>query len=101
MNWSACSSASCRPAAGPNCPPLGVVAQADFPMTPLRLRPGTLVALTTDGLVESTEADIDEGMNRLAHGLAVSDPEHLGLVADALLEGARRSDDVALLLLRY
>ncbi|WP_328753499.1 SpoIIE family protein phosphatase [Streptomyces sp. NBC_00285] len=82
-------------------PPLGVVAQADFPMTPLRLRPGTLVALTTDGLVESNEADIDEGMDRLARGLAASDPAHLGLVADALLGGARRSDDVALLLLRY
>ncbi|NEB06295.1 SpoIIE family protein phosphatase [Streptomyces sp. SID13726] len=82
-------------------PPLGVVAQADFPMTPLRLRPGTLVALTTDGLVESTEADIDEGMERFAHELSVSDPAHLGLVADALLGNARRSDDVALLLLRY
>ncbi|MFK4101869.1 SpoIIE family protein phosphatase [Streptomyces sp. NPDC019531] len=82
-------------------PPLGVLAQADFPMSPLRLSPGTLVALTTDGLVESTEADIDEGMDRFAHELAVSDPAHLGLVADALLGGARRSDDVALLLLRY
>ncbi|MGC0343420.1 SpoIIE family protein phosphatase [Streptomyces sp. SLBN-8D4] len=82
-------------------PPLGVVAQADFPMTPLRLRPGTVVALTTDGLVESTEADIDVGMDRFAHGLGVSDPGHLGLVADVLLGGARRSDDVALLLLRY
>lgn len=70
-------------------------------MTPLRLRPGTLIALTTDGLVESTEADIDEGMDHFAHGLAVSDPDHLDLVADALLGGARRSDDVALLLLRY
>ncbi|MDO0938739.1 SpoIIE family protein phosphatase [Streptomyces sp. DG2A-72] len=82
-------------------PPLGVVTQADFPMYPLRLQPGTLVALTTDGLVESTEADIDEGMDRFARELAVSDPAHLGLVADALLGNARRSDDVALLLLRY
>ncbi|MFJ6386662.1 SpoIIE family protein phosphatase [Streptomyces sp. NPDC091972] len=82
-------------------PPLGVVAQADFPMTPLRLLPGTLVALTTDGLVESTEADIDTGMDRFARGVATADPAHLGLVADVLLGGARRSDDVALLLLRY
>ncbi|CAM5228013.1 hypothetical protein SGLAM104S_06325 [Streptomyces glaucescens] len=52
-------------------PPLGVVAQADFPMTPLRLQPGTLLALTTDGLVESADADIDEGMDRLAHRLAL------------------------------
>jgi anti-sigma regulatory factor (Ser/Thr protein kinase) len=78
-----------------------VVAQADFPMTPLRLQPGTLLALTTDGLVESADADIDEGMDRLAHRLAGSDPAHLGLVADALLTGARRSDDIALLLMRY
>ncbi|MCX4705622.1 SpoIIE family protein phosphatase [Streptomyces sp. NBC_01352] len=82
-------------------PPLGVVRQADFPMSPLRLPPGTVLALTTDGLVESHEADIDEGMDRFAHELAVSDPAHLGLVADALLGNARRSDDVALLLLRY
>ncbi|NUP17185.1 MAG: serine/threonine-protein phosphatase, partial [Streptomyces sp.] len=82
-------------------PPLGVVAQADFPMTPLRLRPGTLIALTTDGLVESADSDIDEGMDRFARELSVSDPTHLGLVADALLGNARRSDDVALLLVRY
>ncbi|MEU6148339.1 ATP-binding SpoIIE family protein phosphatase, partial [Streptomyces sp. NPDC047081] len=82
-------------------PPLGVVTQADFPMSLLRLQPGTVVALMTDGLVESAEADIDEGVDRVAHELAVSDPAHLGLVADALLGNAHRSDDVALLLLRY
>ncbi|MFG3265448.1 MULTISPECIES: SpoIIE family protein phosphatase [Streptomyces] len=82
-------------------PPLGVVTQADFPMTPLRLMPGTVIALTTDGLVESAELDIDTGMDRLAHELSVSDPAHLGLVADALLGNAHRGDDVALLLMRY
>lgn len=82
-------------------PPLGVMAQADFPMSPLRLRPGTVVALTTDGLVESVEADIDEGMDRLARRLAAADPADLGLVADGLLGKAPRSDDVALLLMRY
>ncbi|MFF0105851.1 SpoIIE family protein phosphatase [Streptomyces hirsutus] len=82
-------------------PPLGVMAQADFPMSPLRLRPGTVVALTTDGLVESVEADIDEGMDRLARRLATADPADLGLVADGLLGRAPRSDDVALLLMRY
>ncbi|MFD7131240.1 SpoIIE family protein phosphatase [Streptomyces sp. NPDC059894] len=82
-------------------PPLGVVDQADFPMTPLRLLPGTVLALTTDGLVESAASDIDTGMEQLAHGLSVSDPAHLDLVADALLGDAHRGDDVALLLLRY
>ncbi|MFI2759163.1 SpoIIE family protein phosphatase [Streptomyces echinatus] len=82
-------------------PPLGVLAQAEFPMTPLRLQPGTVIALTTDGLVESAEADLDSGMDRLAGELAAADPAHLGLVADALLTGAHRGDDVALLLMRY
>lgn len=82
-------------------PPLGVLAQAEFPMTPLRLQPGTVLALTTDGLVESADTDMDEGMDRLARGLAAADPGHLGLVADALLTGAHRGDDVALLLTRY
>ncbi len=82
-------------------PPLGVLTRAEFPMTPLRLQPGTVLALTTDGLVESAEADIDEGMARFAAELAAADPGHLGLVADALLTGAHRGDDVALLLMRY
>ncbi|MFI0806119.1 SpoIIE family protein phosphatase [Streptomyces echinatus] len=82
-------------------PPLGVLDQAEFPMTPLRLQPGTVIALTTDGLVESAEADLDSGMDRLAGELAAADPAHLGLVADALLTGAHRGDDVALLLMRY
>ncbi|WP_225097602.1 SpoIIE family protein phosphatase [Streptomyces sp. CoH27] len=82
-------------------PPLGVVGQADFPMTPLRLQPGTVLALTTDGLVESVDCDLDEGMERLVRELSAADPEHLGQVADALLAGAHRTDDVALLLMRY
>ncbi|MFI8243815.1 SpoIIE family protein phosphatase [Streptomyces sp. NPDC085866] len=82
-------------------PPLGVLTQADFPITPLRLQPGTVLALTTDGLVESAETDIDVGLDRLTSELATADPGHLGLVADALLTGAHRSDDVALLLMRY
>ncbi|MYS41864.1 PAS sensor protein, partial [Streptomyces sp. SID5998] len=53
------------------------------------------------GLVESPDADIDVGIDRLARGLVGADPGHLGLVADALLTGARRDDDIALLLMRY
>ncbi|MEU3414597.1 SpoIIE family protein phosphatase [Streptomyces sp. NPDC006658] len=82
-------------------PPLGVLDRAEYPMTPLRLKPGTVIALTTDGLVESAALDLDAGMDRLARALAAADPGHLGLVADALLGGAHRADDVALLLMRY
>ncbi|MFF8404271.1 SpoIIE family protein phosphatase [Streptomyces sp. NPDC014846] len=82
-------------------PPLGVLGRAEFPMTPLRLQPGTVLALTTDGLVESADEDLDVGMERLARALAAADPAHLGQVADALLTGAHRGDDVALLLMRF
>ncbi|MCX3289967.1 SpoIIE family protein phosphatase [Streptomyces sp. NEAU-H22] len=82
-------------------PPLGVVTRADFPMSPLRLPPGTVIALVTDGLVETPESDIDEGMEYLAGRLAEAATTDMGLIADALLGNAARSDDVALLLLRY
>ncbi|MFF7754609.1 SpoIIE family protein phosphatase [Streptomyces sp. NPDC007971] len=82
-------------------PPLGVLSQAEFPITLLRFQPGTVLALTTDGLVESADSDIDIGLERLSRELAGSDPAHLGLVADALLSDAHRGDDVALLLVRY
>ncbi|MFF2655128.1 SpoIIE family protein phosphatase [Streptomyces sp. NPDC058045] len=82
-------------------PPLGVVAEADYPMTPLRLQPGSLLVLTTDGLVEASDLDLDEGLARLCTALHDADPADLGLVADALLAGADRHDDVALLMLRY
>ncbi|GGQ78134.1 SpoIIE family protein phosphatase [Streptomyces asoensis] len=82
-------------------PPLGVVTRAEFPMTPLRLVPGAVVVLTTDGLVESAGLDIDTGLDRLARAASAADPAHLGLVADTLLGGAHRGDDVALLLMRY
>lgn len=82
-------------------PPLGVVHQADFPMNALRLRPGTVLALATDGLVESAQEDIEVGLDRLARELADADPADIAPVADALLGNARRDDDVALLLLRF
>lgn len=82
-------------------PPLGVLDRADFPMTQLALRPGTLLALTTDGLVESSELPLDDGLRRMAGELAAADPSRLGPVADALLADANRGDDVALLLMRY
>ena len=70
-------------------------------MSPLRLRPGTVIALTTDGLVESPTPTSTPAWTGCADELAASDPAHLGLVADALLGARDRSDDVALLLVRY
>ncbi|MFB9391811.1 SpoIIE family protein phosphatase [Streptomyces coeruleoprunus] len=83
-------------------PPLGVLADAEFPMTELGLSPGTLVTLLTDGLVESSTLTLDEGLRAVRELLAGADPADPGRVADELVASTRRrDDDVAVLLLRY
>ncbi|MFF4834955.1 SpoIIE family protein phosphatase [Streptomyces sp. NPDC001315] len=83
-------------------PPLGILAEADFPMTAVALAPGTVLALVTDGLVEAADLPLDEGMRRTRTALAAADPGDPGRMADELLgDAGRREDDVALLLLRY
>ncbi|MGI5380359.1 SpoIIE family protein phosphatase [Streptomyces sp. CA-251387] len=82
--------------------PLGVLAEAEFPMTAVALAPGTVLALVTDGLVEAADLPLDEGMDRTRAALATADPTDPGRMADQLLgDAGRREDDVALLLLRY
>ncbi|MFI7501505.1 SpoIIE family protein phosphatase [Streptomyces sp. NPDC049687] len=83
-------------------PPLGILAEAEFPMTSVALAPGTVLALVTDGLVEAADLPLDEGMRRTRTSFAAADPADPGAMADALLgDAGRREDDVALLLLRY
>jgi anti-sigma regulatory factor (Ser/Thr protein kinase)/PAS domain-containing protein len=82
--------------------PLGVLAEAEFPMTAVALAPGTVLVLVTDGLVESAGMHLDEGVRRTRDALAAADPSDPGRMADELLgDAGRREDDVALLLLRY
>jgi serine phosphatase RsbU (regulator of sigma subunit) len=88
---------------------LGVDPKARYPVTHLRLEPGAVLALYTDGLVERPGADIDEGIGALRTALAQAaagtgrpgGPSLAG-VADRLTERARntpdRPDDIALLL---
>ncbi|MEW2417220.1 SpoIIE family protein phosphatase [Streptomyces sp. NPDC046866] len=83
-------------------PPLGVLPDAEFPMTEVGLTPGSLLVLLTDGLVESARLPLDEGMRRVCEVLAAADPGDAGAAADELvLAVGRRDDDVALLILRY
>lgn len=82
--------------------PLGILEEAEFPMTAVALTPGTVLALVTDGLVEAADLPLDEGMRRTRAALAAADPADPGRMADELLGDVdRREDDVALLLLRY
>ncbi|MEU8590066.1 SpoIIE family protein phosphatase [Streptomyces sp. NPDC048664] len=88
---------------------LGVDPGARYPVTHLRLEPGAVLALYTDGLVEQPGTDIDDGVEILRRALSrageVGD-RHGGAVladiADRLIERACRTpdrpDDIALLL---
>ncbi|POX46704.1 diguanylate cyclase [Streptomyces sp. Ru71] len=87
---------------------LGVDPAARYPVAELRMAPGAVLALYTDGLVERPGFDIDDGIAalRLAltrAGAPGTDPgcRSLADVADRLTATARnadRPDDIALLL---
>ena len=88
---------------------LGVDTAAQYPVGELRLEPGAVLALYTDGLVERPGLDIDDGVGALRvalakAGAAVGRPARPSLtsVADRLTATARhtadRPDDIALLL---
>ncbi|MDQ1014207.1 SpoIIE family protein phosphatase [Streptomyces afghaniensis] len=82
-------------------PPLGI-GGLPFESTELELPEGSLLALYTDGLVESRERDVDQGVAELLRVLNDSVTSLEGLcdtVMDALLP-ERRTDDAALLVAR-
>ncbi len=85
-------------------PLLGITASATYPGTEVELGPGCLLALYTDGLVESPGVDLEDALAAL--GRRLGEVGHLPLdeVADRLVReyaGAdERGDDIALLLLR-
>lgn len=88
---------------------LGVDPQATYPVAELRMEPGAVLALYTDGLVERPGVDIDDGISALRVALARAGApgarpggRSLAGVADRLTATARhmadRPDDIALLL---
>ncbi|MFI5820519.1 SpoIIE family protein phosphatase [Streptomyces rishiriensis] len=82
-------------------PPLGI-GGLPFEATELELPEGSLLALYTDGLVESRELDAGHRIGELLRGLnhtATSLEELCDTVMDAVLP-ERRTDDAALLLAR-
>jgi serine phosphatase RsbU (regulator of sigma subunit) len=82
--------------------PLGVGGVA-FESRELELEPGSVLALYTDGLIESRGSGIDSGMDNLARTLAASSAEPFGpSYASTLINRLvpDPADDVALLLAR-
>ncbi|MEU0844536.1 SpoIIE family protein phosphatase [Streptomyces sp. NPDC005962] len=85
----------------PAGPPLGL-GSLPFESAELELPAGSLIALFTDGLIETCDQDIDVGLGRLSNALAQPGlplEELCSTVIDALLTRPQ-SDDVALLLAR-
>ncbi|MCP3753990.1 SpoIIE family protein phosphatase [Streptomyces sp. TBY4] len=86
---------------GPPGTPLGTGGR-EFRTEEVRLGPGSLLVLYTDGLIESRERDLDEGMAGLAGALRGAG-EPLEALCDAILERLlpeAPQDDVAVLLAR-
>ncbi|GGU39748.1 SpoIIE family protein phosphatase [Streptomyces lavendofoliae] len=81
---------------------LGIDARAAYPVTRLRMAPGDVLALYTDGLVERPGTDIDVGIERLRRTLAGIGTRPLADSAERLIREASpagdRPDDIALLL---
>lgn len=83
-------------------PLLGVDSTSTYPATTIELPPGSLLALYTDGLVETPGADLDLATAALARVLTEADLNDLDHVIDALLHQGRPNgqylDDIAVLL---
>ncbi|MEU9899016.1 SpoIIE family protein phosphatase [Streptomyces phaeochromogenes] len=85
----------------PAGPPLGL-GGLPFESLDIELPEGSLLALYTDGLIESRDSDLDEGTSRLRRALAVP-AASLDALCDSVLAAVlprRPSDDVALLVAR-
>jgi serine phosphatase RsbU (regulator of sigma subunit) len=85
---------------------LGVEEEARFQTVEVPLRPGAVLTLYTDGLVERPGTDLGVSIDLLADRIARADDEPLDVLADTIVEDAERtaasrcSDDMALLLVR-
>jgi serine phosphatase RsbU (regulator of sigma subunit) len=82
-------------------PPLGV-GGLPFETTELSLSPGSVLALYSDGLVRSSDRDIDTGLTKLCDALSVPEAS-LNAACDTVLRALaadRPADDITLLLAR-
>jgi serine phosphatase RsbU (regulator of sigma subunit) len=82
--------------------PIGVADHPVWQTTTLDLRPGTVLCLFTDGLVERRHTPIDDRLDRLSQAVTADSPERVcAAVMGALVGREAASDDIALLVLRW
>ncbi|MGW8528829.1 MULTISPECIES: SpoIIE family protein phosphatase [Nocardiopsidaceae] len=82
-------------------PPLGVLADTEYAVTTRMLPPGSTLLLCSDGLVESSELPMGDGLAQVGEALAAH-YENPGEAAHVIAEmaPAGRGDDIALLITR-
>ncbi|MFE2143811.1 PP2C family protein-serine/threonine phosphatase [Streptomyces sp. NPDC059456] len=85
---------------------LGIDRNASYTAVEVPFEPGTLLTLYTDGLVEVPGEDLEEGIAAVAARITATRERHpVSTLADELIDhargGAPRTDDIALLLLRF
>ncbi|WP_237106488.1 SpoIIE family protein phosphatase [Nonomuraea sp. MG754425] len=82
---------------------LGIDPDTDYGTTDLNVPPGSVMALYTDGLVEAPGLDLGDAIAALAARFTAAPDRPLSDLAETLTaptENERRTDDIALLLLR-
>ena len=86
-----------------SAPPLGIASPSDFVDTTVELPRHSLLFAYTDGLVEQPRVSLDDRIESLVAQLTGEAPDDLPVfvrrVAEAMLSGSSRSDDVAVLAL--
>ncbi len=86
----------------PSGTPIGL-GLGSFESRELELAPGTVLALYTDGLIETRQADLDVGMDRLGAaltGAALPLNDLCAHVIDTIVGDTPAEDDIALLMAR-
>ena len=88
--------------AGHGSPPLGWLDELEPRASPIRMEPGSVLLLYTDGLIERREFGLDVGIDRLKSAFAAgsADPRVIVREIPAALGAERVPDDIAVLAAR-
>ncbi|GAA3746186.1 SpoIIE family protein phosphatase [Salinactinospora qingdaonensis] len=82
-------------------PPVGVDADSKYPVTTRALASGETLLMCTDGLVESPQVPMEDGMQHVGRALAdLATDVHAAATSLADLTPAGRGDDIAILIAR-
>lgn len=88
--------------------PVGLFPKREYDVAPVRLAPGDLMLIYSDGVSEANNSALEEfGMDRLvgclresAHRPATEILDHLFVAIDAFADGAPQSDDITVMVVK-